>query len=166
MSRAVFTDRTLAQVIAERLGFDIEAAAQEAEDRQAAAAVAAAEAKNRQRADRDRRLQALRWQAFADEIGGRVRVEIDGEEVLTPEAVVCPHCGTVPGDLIHLTRQAGILLLASDRRSYAPFQPVNYPDTDRRWMTAPHIKSGIVCTCGGDFDLAITVLPRAAVYER
>lgn len=159
MSRAVFADRTLAQVIEERLGLDIVAAAQEAQDRQAAAAVAAAEAKNRQRADRDQRLQTLRWQVFADEIGGRVRVEINGQEVLAPEAVVCPRCGAVPSDLIRLARQAGILLLASDRRSYAPFQPVNYPDTDRRWMTAPHIKSGIVCTCCGDFDLSITVLP-------
>lgn len=157
---SIYIDRTLAQVIEERLGLDLEDAAREAEDRRAAAALAAAEEKNRRREEQDRRLQAIRWQAFADELGERVRVEIDGEEILNPEAAACPRCGTVPGDLIHLTRQAGVLLLHTNRHAkYLPFTALNYPDTDRRWTAVPHIKSRVKCTCGGDFDLAITVLP-------
>ncbi|MDD3858439.1 MAG: hypothetical protein PHP43_10395 [Methanoculleus sp.] len=148
----------VARAIEQKTGLDFEQVEREAREQREAAAIAAAEEKQRKAEAREQRRQAALWQAFADELGERVRVEINGKEIRTAGKVVCPHCGTVPADLLRLSCNAGDLLLHSERQG-GPFQPVNYPDADRRWRTAPHIDVPVKCECGGDFDLTITVAP-------
>lgn len=103
------------------------------------------------RQEREQKRQAARWQAFADELGERVRVEINGEAIRTVEKAACPHCARISAELLRLATNAGDLLLHSERPG-GPFQPINYPSADRRWRTAPHIEAPIACECGGDFE--------------
>ena len=52
-----------------------------------------------------------------------------------------------------------MILRTNRHEKYYLFAALGYPDMDRRWMSTPHIKQLIMCSCGGDFDLAISVLP-------
>jgi len=157
--RGIIITNDIARAIEEQLGTDFETIQREADERRAAAALAAEEAKRLRAEEREQRRQELRWQVFADELGERVRVEINGEAIPTVKKAVCPHCGRVSADLLRLATNAGTLLLAADRHMVSPFQAVDWPGTDRRWRVAPHIEAPIECECGGDFDLTITVLP-------
>ena len=156
--RGIIITNDIARAIEEQLGTDFETIQREADERRAAAALAAEEAKKIRVVERERQRQAIRWQVFADELGERVRVEINGEAIPTVKKEVCPHCGRVSADLLRLAINTGDLLLHSERQG-GPFQPINYPSTDRRWKVAPHIEAPIACECGGDFALTITVLP-------
>lgn len=156
--RGILITGDIARAIEEQLGTDFETIQREADERRAAAALAAEEAKRLRAEEREQRRQELRWQVFADELGERVRVEINGEAIPTVKKAVCPHCGRVSADLLRLAINAGDLLLLSERQG-GPFQSLNFPGTDRRWRIAPHIEAPIECECGGDFDLSITVLP-------
>ena len=156
--RGIVITGDIARALEEQLGTDFETIQREADERRAAAALAAAEAKKIRKAEREQRREGLLWQTFADELGERVRVEINGKAIRTVEKAVCPHCGRVSGDLLRLAINAGDLLLHGERHG-GPFQPINYPSTDRRWRVAPHIEAPIECECGGDFALSIVVLP-------
>ena len=157
--RGILITGDIARAIEEQLGTDFETIQREADERRAAAALAAEEAKRLRAEEREQRRQELRWQVFADELGERVRVEINGKEIKSAGKVTCPHCGSVPAGLLRISCNAGTFLLATDWHRVSPFQAMDWPGTDRRWRIAPHIEAPIECECGGDFDLSITVLP-------
>jgi len=143
-----------------RAGIDPEQVEREMEEqRKADAAAQVIAARERKILKAQRRREGLAQHGRDAINAGRVLVFIDGKLSKNHKAACCPHCGNVPAELARLIEDCGRFVTHETLHANAPLQALNYPDTHKRWVAAPGIRSSVSCQCGGGFSLTIAVLP-------